>query len=343
MLKSVSPNPRGEAAISAKNGSIKLVAGNSNPELAAAISAWLDVPLTKASVRRFADNEIFVEVLENVRGSDVFVIQSTSYPANDHLMELLIITDALRRASARRITAVIPYFGYARQDRKAGSRSPISAKLVANGKEAVAAATLHPYDLIFMDCEMPEMDGFAAAREIRRLEAQERHTAIIAMTAHTSESDAEKCLAAGMDGHLSKPITVEKIAFALARHTAVDASTLIQLRGQGPEGVEFMNDVIAQYLLDAPAYILAAREGATTNNHEKVRQAAHGLKGSSSNFNAGHLCALSAQLEREAGEGLLTHAHALVTALQDEFQNVRAALETAQRNVTECHGGIDGK
>src|ERR1700712_2372421 len=148
MLKSVSPNPRGEAAISAKNGSIKLVAGNSNPELAAGISAWLDVPLTKASVRRFADNEIFVEVLENVRGSDVFVIQSTSFPANDHLMELLIITAALRRASARRITAVLPYFGYARQDRKVGSRSPISAKLVANlitraGADRVLTVDLH--------------------------------------------------------------------------------------------------------------------------------------------------------------------------------------------------------
>ncbi|MCX7306732.1 MAG: ribose-phosphate pyrophosphokinase [Afipia sp.] len=134
--------------MSAKNGSIKLVAGNSNPELAAAISAWLDVPMTKASVRRFADNEIFVEVLENVRGSDVFVIQSTSFPANDHLMELLIITDALRRASARRITAVIPYFGYARQDRKVGSRSPISAKLVANlithaGADRVMTLDLH--------------------------------------------------------------------------------------------------------------------------------------------------------------------------------------------------------
>jgi ribose-phosphate pyrophosphokinase len=148
MLKSVSPNSRGEAAISAKNGSIKLVAGNSNPELAAEISSWLDVPMTKASVRRFADNEIFVEVLENVRGSDVFVIQSTSYPANDHLMELLIITDALRRASARRITAVIPYFGYARQDRKVGSRAPISAKLVANlithaGADRVMTLDLH--------------------------------------------------------------------------------------------------------------------------------------------------------------------------------------------------------
>lgn len=148
MLKSVSPTARGEAAISAKNGSIKLVAGNSNPELAAEIAAWLELPLAKASVRRFADNEIFVEILENVRGSDVFIIQSTSYPANDHLMELLIITDALRRASARRITAVIPYFGYARQDRKVGSRSPISAKLVSNlithaGADRVMTLDLH--------------------------------------------------------------------------------------------------------------------------------------------------------------------------------------------------------
>jgi ribose-phosphate pyrophosphokinase len=134
--------------MSAKNGSIKLVAGNSNPALAQEISNWLHVPLTKAVVRRFADMEIFVEIQENVRGSDVFIIQSTSFPANDHLMELLIITDALRRASARRITAVVPYFGYARQDRKVGSRSPISAKLVANmisraGVDRVMTLDLH--------------------------------------------------------------------------------------------------------------------------------------------------------------------------------------------------------
>jgi len=134
--------------MSAKNGSVKLVAGNANPVLAQQISDWLHLPLTKAVVRRFADMEIFVEIQENVRGSDVFIIQSTSYPANDHLMELLIITDALRRASARRITAVIPYFGYARQDRKVGSRSPISAKLVANmitraGVDRVMTLDLH--------------------------------------------------------------------------------------------------------------------------------------------------------------------------------------------------------
>lgn len=127
---------------------MKLVAGNSNSPLAEAIAAYLNSPLTQCSVRRFADMEIFVEVQENVRGEDTFVIQSTSYPANDHLMELLIIIDALRRASAKRITAVIPYYGYARQDRKAGPRTPISAKLVANlithaGADRVLTVDLH--------------------------------------------------------------------------------------------------------------------------------------------------------------------------------------------------------
>jgi ribose-phosphate pyrophosphokinase len=127
---------------------MKLVAGNSNRPLAEAIAAYLNTPLAKCIVRRFADMEIFVEVQENVRGEDVFVIQSTSAPANDHLMELLILIDALRRASARRITAVIPYFGYARQDRKPGPRTPISAKLVANmidraGADRVATLDLH--------------------------------------------------------------------------------------------------------------------------------------------------------------------------------------------------------
>jgi len=127
---------------------MKLVAGNSNRPLAHAIAAYLKTPLTQCLVRRFADMEIFVEVQENVRGEDIFVIQSTSYPANDNLMELLIIIDALRRASARRITAVIPYFGYARQDRKTLPRTPISAKLVANmithaGVDRVLTVDLH--------------------------------------------------------------------------------------------------------------------------------------------------------------------------------------------------------
>src|SRR6201996_4077589 len=127
---------------------MKLLAGNSNRVLAEAIADHLDVPLTKAQVRRFADNEVFVVIEENVRGEDVFVVQSTSYPANDNLMELLICMDALTRASARRITAGIPYFGYARQDRKTGGRTPISAKLVANlvtraGANRVLTMDLH--------------------------------------------------------------------------------------------------------------------------------------------------------------------------------------------------------
>ena len=128
--------------------SMKLLAGNSNPRLAHAIANVLDIPLTKANIRRFADNEVFVVIEENVRGEDVFVVQSTSYPANDNLMELLICIDALTRASARRITAVMPYFGYARQDRKTGGRTPISAKLVANlitraGADRVLTMDMH--------------------------------------------------------------------------------------------------------------------------------------------------------------------------------------------------------
>jgi ribose-phosphate pyrophosphokinase len=134
--------------MAANNGAIKLVAGNSNRALCEAVGAYLQTSLTKAEVRRFADMEIFVEIKENVRGADVFVLQSTSFPANDHLMELLIIMDALRRSSARRITAVVPYFGYARQDRRASGRTPISAKLVANlitnsGADRVLTVDLH--------------------------------------------------------------------------------------------------------------------------------------------------------------------------------------------------------
>ncbi len=129
-------------------GAMKILAGNSNGALAEAIAAYLGEPLTKCQVRRFADMEIFVEIQENVRGKDAFIVQSTSFPTNDHLMEVLIMTDALRRASARRITAVMPYFGYARQDRKPGPRTPISAKLVANlitraGADRVLTVDLH--------------------------------------------------------------------------------------------------------------------------------------------------------------------------------------------------------
>ncbi|MGY4567771.1 ribose-phosphate pyrophosphokinase [Bradyrhizobium sp. USDA 3256] len=171
MLNVVSSKARGEASMSAKNGSIKLVAGNSNPALAQEIAKGLGIELTKAVVRRFADMEIFVEIQENVRGSDMFILQSTSFPANDNLMELLIITDALRRSSARRITAVVPYFGYARQDRRSGSRTPISAKLVANlishaGVDRVMTLDLHAGQIQgFFD--IPTDNLFAAPLMVR--------------------------------------------------------------------------------------------------------------------------------------------------------------------------------
>ncbi len=127
---------------------MKILTGNSNRELAEAISEYLNIPIAKADIKRFSDQEVFVEIHENVRGEDVFLVQPTNFPANDNMMELLVAIDALRRASARRITAVIPYFGYARQDRKPGPRTPISAKLVANlittaGADRVLTIDLH--------------------------------------------------------------------------------------------------------------------------------------------------------------------------------------------------------
>ena len=155
---------------------MKLVAGNSNRPLAEAIAAYLDTPLTNCVVRRFADMEIWVEIHENVRGEDVFVLQSTSYPANDHVMELLIVIDALKRASAARITAVVPYYGYARQDRKPGPRAPISAKLVANiitnaGADRVLTLDLHAGQIQgFFD--IPTDNLFAAPVMVRDIREQ---------------------------------------------------------------------------------------------------------------------------------------------------------------------------
>lgn len=158
-------------------GMMKILAGNSNPSLAEAIAAYLGEPLTRCHVRRFADLEVFVEILENVRGRDTFIVQSTSYPTNDNLMELLIMIDALRRASAQRITAVIPYFGYARQDRKPGPRSPISAKLVANlitraGADRVLTIDLHAGQIQgFFD--IPTDNLFAAPTMLRDIQEQD--------------------------------------------------------------------------------------------------------------------------------------------------------------------------
>ena len=155
---------------------MKILACNSNRPLAEAIAAYLDKPLTSAEIRRFADMEVFAEIQENVMGEDVFVIQSTSYPANDNLMELLVTLDALRRGSARRVTAVIPYYGYARQDRKSGPRTPISAKLVANlitsaGADRVLTMDLHA-DQIQGFFDIPTDNLFAAPvlkEDIKRL------------------------------------------------------------------------------------------------------------------------------------------------------------------------------
>tara|TARA_B100000686_G_scaffold355172_1_gene470654 strand:+ start:3596 stop:4528 length:933 start_codon:yes stop_codon:yes gene_type:complete len=153
---------------------MKIIACNSNHELSNAISSYLNLPLTKASIRRFSDMECFVEIQENVRGEDVFIIQSTSYPANDHLMELLVALDAVRRGSASRITAVIPYFGYARQDRKSGPRTPISAKLVANlitvaGADRVLTMDLHAGQIQgFFDIPLDNL--FSAPVFIRHIE-----------------------------------------------------------------------------------------------------------------------------------------------------------------------------
>ena len=155
---------------------MKILTGNSNRPLAEAICSALNLPLTQASVRRFSDMEVFVEIHENIRGEDVFVIQSTSYPANDNLMELLVAMDALRRSSARRITAVIPYFGYARQDRKSGPRTPISAKLVSNlitkaGADRVLTLDLHAGQIQgFFD--IPTDNLFAAPVLTKDIEAR---------------------------------------------------------------------------------------------------------------------------------------------------------------------------
>lgn len=158
---------------------MKLVTGNSNRALADAVAAYLEIPLTAATVKTFADKEVFVEIHDNVRGEDVFILQSTSYPANDNLMELLILTDALRRSSARRITAVIPYFGYARQDRRSTGRTPISAKLVANliteaGVNRVITLDLHAAQIQgFFD--IPTDNLYAAPIITRDIQANYKH------------------------------------------------------------------------------------------------------------------------------------------------------------------------
>ena len=188
-------------------GTIKILPGNSNWPLAEAIAAYLRVPLTKCVVKRFADMEIFVEILENVRGEDTFIIQSTSYPTNDHLMELLIMTDALRRASARRITAVLPYFGYARQDRKAGPRTPISAKLVANlitnaGADRVLTVDLHAAQIQgFFD--IPTDNLFAAPVMVHDITERFDCSNVMVVSPDVGGVVRARALAKRIDAHLA--------------------------------------------------------------------------------------------------------------------------------------------
>jgi ribose-phosphate pyrophosphokinase len=186
---------------------MKLFAGNSNRVLAEAVARYLNIPLGRASVRRFADQEIFVEIQENVRGEDVFVLQSTSYPANDHLMELLIMIDAFRRSSARRITAVIPYFGYARQDRRASGRTPISAKLVANlitqaGADRVLTLDLHAGQIQgFFD--IPTDNLFAVPVMARDVKAKYRLSNVMVVSPDVGGVVRARALAKRIDAQLA--------------------------------------------------------------------------------------------------------------------------------------------
>ena len=168
------------------DGWMKLFAANSNRPLAEAMAQHLQLTLGKLSVRRFADQEVFVEIGENVRGEDVFLVQSTSAPANDHVMELLIVLDALHRASARRITAVVPYFGYARQDRKVEPRTPISAKLLANLIEAAGAQRVLTLDLhagqIQGFFDIPTDNLFAAPVFVAHIRKRFRHDNLLVVS-----------------------------------------------------------------------------------------------------------------------------------------------------------------
>jgi ribose-phosphate pyrophosphokinase len=203
---------------------MKLLSGNANRSLAGAIADYLDTPLTKAQVKRFADNEVFVTIDENVRGEDVFVIQSTSFPANDNLMELLICIDALKRASGRRITAVMPYFGYARQDRKTGGRTPISAKLVSNLITRAGADRV-----LTMDLHAGQIQGFFDIPTDNLLPAP-----FIANDIRTKYAEPEKLMIVSPD--VGGVVRVRALANRLGADIAI-----VDKRRSGPGQSEVMN------------------------------------------------------------------------------------------------------
>jgi ribose-phosphate pyrophosphokinase len=205
---------------------MKILACNGNRPLAVAISDYLDLLLTKASVRRFSDMEVFVEIQENVRGEDVFVIQPTSYPANDNLMELLVALDALKRGSARRVTAVVPYYGYARQDRKSGPRTPISAKLVANmitaaGADRVLTLDLHAGQIQgFFD--IPTDNLIAAPLLVKDIQEYHSHEDLVIVTPDVGGVVRARDIARRLDADL---VIVDK------RRERAGVSTVVNIIG----------------------------------------------------------------------------------------------------------------
>lgn len=186
---------------------IRIFSGNANLPLARDVCDHLDLPLARAEIRRFSDGEINVDIQENVRGSDVFVVQSTSTPTNDHLMELLLMLDALKRASAKRITAVIPYYGYARQDRKVAPRAPISAKLIADLLEAAGASRILTMDLHagqiqgFFDCPVDNL--YATPILLRYLRERTAGTTATVISPDAGGVERARAYAKRLDGSLA--------------------------------------------------------------------------------------------------------------------------------------------
>jgi ribose-phosphate pyrophosphokinase len=243
------------------SNAIKLLVGNSNRPLAEGIGAYLGMPLVKAQVKRFADMEIFVEIQENVRGEDVFVLQSTSFPANDHLMELLIIIDALRRSSARRITAVLPYFGYARQDRKPGPRTPISAKLVANlithaGADRVLTLDLHAGQIQgFFD--IPVDNLFAAPLIARDIKARMNLDKVMVVSPDVGGVVRARALAKRIDAPLA---IVDK------RRERAGVSEVMNIIGE----VEGYTCILIDDIVDSGGTLCNAAEALLANGAEAV-------------------------------------------------------------------------
>jgi ribose-phosphate pyrophosphokinase len=240
---------------------MKIISGNSNRPLTEAIATYLGLPLTKASIRRFADMECFVEIHENVRGEDVFIVQSTSYPANDNLMELLVCLDAVRRGSARRITAVLPYFGYARQDRKSGPRTPISAKLVANlittaGADRVLTLDLHAGQIQgFFDIPLDNL--YAAPVFVRDIKEKYDNNNLIMVSPDVGGVYRARSIAKRLDADLA---IIDK------RRERAGASEVMHIIGE----VEGKNCILVDDIVDSAGTLCNAAEALIGEGAESV-------------------------------------------------------------------------